>query len=197
MKRFFLSALLLATVTTGDADVTLNLGGGNLYTSGGALAPAGSLVQLIVSTGDNVFSAPTANSFVGTSSDDFVLASFAVNPDGQFGQPITFTLGGNDVTANDLLLLRWYPTLMSASGPGEGTSYGQFRTDAIESFSNSAWVVPNDGTYTLNFLTQSQGGPNSESAGVANLAVVPEPSTVTLLALGGIAGAAALLRRRR
>lgn len=199
MKRLLLSSLLLLTAAAAHADVTLNLGGGNLYTAGGtSLAPVGSLVQLVVSTGDNLFSAPTPNSFVGTSTDDFVLASFTIDDAaGAFTQPITFTLGVNSVTAGDLLMLRWYPTLTSASGPGEGTSYGEFRTDAVQSFSNIAWAVPNDGTYDLNFLTEAFGGPNAESAGYANFTVVPEPSSVALLAFGGIAGAVAVFRRRK
>lgn len=199
MKRLLLSSLLLLTAAAAHADVTLNLGGGNLYTAGGAsLAPVGSLVQLIVSTGDNVFSAPTPNSFVGTSSDDFVLASFTINQgDGSFTQPITFSLAVNNISTNDPLMLRWYPTLTSASGPGGGTTYGEFRTDAVESFSNIAWSVPNDGTYSLNFLTQAFGGPNAESAGYANFTVVPEPSSTALLAFGGIAGAVAMFRRRK
>lgn len=199
MKRLIVSAILLVSAAFAQADVTLNLGGGNLYTAGGAsLAPSGSLVQLLVSTGDGVFSNPTPNSFVGGSTDDFVLASFSVNPDGQFAQPITFTLGVNNVTTNDLLLLRWYPALTTAATmPGAGTQYGEFRTNNVESFSDISWVVPNDGTFTLNFLTDALGGPNPESAGFANLVVVPEPSTVALLAFGGVAGAVALLRRRK
>jgi len=204
MKRLFLFGLaLLASATLAHATVTINLGGGNLYgTSTATLFPTGGLLQLIVSSTDNVFTAPTAGSFTGNSTDDVVLASFVLNmglgSPGTFAQPINFAFTGN-IGPGDQILLRWFPTLTLANTtPPAGAPYGQFRTDLIENFSDINWTIPNDGALVaLNFLTMAQGGTRMEIEGVANMMVaIPEPSTVALVGLSVI-GLAAYSRRRK
>lgn len=197
------AATLLISAYGAFASVTINLGADELFQSDGVTPiPVNSLLQLVVSETDNTFSTPTPSSFTGTSSDDVVLGSFAAQAGGSFLGAIQFTLAGN-LNAGDQLLLRWYPSLTTASPtPGSGTSFGQFRTDNTENFSTTGWVVPADGaTIDLNFFDQSSGIPGAaqpDSAGRAafTTTAVPEPSTYVsaLLGLGGI-GLATLRRR--
>ena len=88
---------------------------------------------------------------------------------GDFDRVINLTLSGG-LQAGDALLLRWFPTLTTnAATPGSGTSYGQFRTDAVVDGSDIAWVTPGDGaTDALNFATASQGGSQPDGAGTAS-----------------------------
>ena len=196
--RLAVLALLISSISA-HATITINLGADKLFQSNGTTPiPTGSLLQLVVSTTDNVFTAPTANSFVGNSADDIVLASFASQSNGTFGGPIVFSLSGN-LNAGDQIMLRWFPTLtLASSSPGAGTSFGQFRTNNIENFSDIAWVVPADGsTVSLNFLDIAGGGSEPNSAGTASLltAAIPEPSSVALAIFGGTSLILAVRRR--
>lgn len=206
MTKRLLRLSLLASLFIGSAayaDISINLLAGEMYTSDGTTPiPQGSLIQLIVSTQDTFFTPPSATSFTGGSSDDIVLASFGSNNfagagTGSASATITFSLNAA-ITTGDPLLLRWYPTLTtSSSAPGAGTTYGQFRTDAVENNSDIGWFVPADnGTYQLVFQTQSLGGSEPNTAGRAAFVVaIPEPSSITLLGLG--VAAVPFLRRRK
>src|SRR6188508_1379635 len=145
-KLLYLGLALLASATFAHATITINLGAGNLYgTSTATLFPAGGLLQLIVSSTDNVFSAPVAGSYTGNSADDVILASFTTLTPGTFQQVINFALSGN-IGPGDQILLRWFPTLTLAdTTPPAGAPFGQFRTDLIENFSDIPWNLPNDG----------------------------------------------------
>ena len=202
MKYILASFLLLFAAITGRADVTINLGFGDLYFADDTtFAPVGSLVQLVASSTDNIFTSPTATSFTGDSSDDVILASFPVNDPvndpGEFTAAITLTYSGT-LNPGDQILLRWFPSLdSSATAPGAGTQYGQFRTDLVETEngSDTAWVLPGNGdTISLNLLTIAAGGTRPESDGAANLMIVPEPSTSALLIAA--LGCAAFVRFR-
>jgi hypothetical protein len=201
MKKLLAIMAIAFTCATAQATVTINLGGAYIYLSDGMTrAPMGSLVQLIVSTTDNVFTAPTPDSFTGGSADDFILASFSVNLEpGAFLQDIIVNFASfPNLGPGDHLLLRWFPTLTPAStAPGLGTQYGQFRTDLIENGSTTNWTMPPDGqTHDLNFLTMGFGGTRPEADGAANLVVVPEPSTYALMAFGAV-GLVVMYRRRK
>jgi hypothetical protein len=206
---FAAAALGLMHAQSCATEVTLNLDAGQLLTSGSVAIPDGCLIQLL---GDpsTTFGAPTASSFTGADPNEVVLASFAMNSSsvgtaGDFLEPIVLTLTGDGVPPDkgSDLLLRWYPTITYASynasiGPEAGTSYGQFRTDAVEDGSDIAWVLPGSGTVALNFLTVSQpNGTEPNSAGIAGMTVanVPEPGAFSLMGVAlGIGGVA--LRRR-
>ena len=203
MRKLLLAALgLLACSVSSYATITINLTGGYItFSDAMKRAPIGSLVQLIASTNDDIFTAPSPTSFTGGSADDRILASFGVNLEpGAFDRAIVFSLDppeGPGLGAGDRLMLRWFPQLTtSASAPGGGTQYGEFRSDVTnENGSTITWVVPADGrTEDLYFLTQSAEGTRPNSDGVANFVVVPEPSTYALLAVG--LGAVMFARRR-
>jgi len=210
MKKRHLLPLLFAAAAfftvSARAAITINLTAGILYQADGTTpAPDGTLLQLVASTTDSTFTAPTPASFTGGSSDDVVVASYALNHNttgsagGDF-HSLQLTLSGN-WNAGDPLLLRWWPTLTtSSSTPGANTTYGQFRTDATENGSTTGWVTPADGqTVSLNFLDQAAGGTEPNSAGKASLttAAVPEPSTYALIVAGGFVCAWMGRRRKR
>ena len=206
MKKILLfSAATALFHFSAQATVTINLGAGKLFESDGTTpVPNGALIQLIVSTGDAIFTAPTPTSFTGGSSDDVVVASFMMNSfgggPGIFTQVVNFAYSGS-LAPGEQMMLRWWPLISgtSATSPGTGASYGQFRTDNVENSSNIAWITPSDGSnVNLFFLTGTIGGVEPNSAGVANLTVVPEPSPFACVG----AGLAALVvwqrvRRRR
>lgn len=207
MKKIALlvaAALALITVHSQAQQVQLNLEGAQLLTSGSTAMANNMLVELIEDT-TTTFGAPTPTSFVGTDPNEAVLWSGTVSSGqsgvaGGFG-PVQITLSGASLTTGDYLLLRWFPTLsLSASSPGANTTYGQFRTNAVENGSDIAWQVPaaSADPYQLNFLTVSEGGTEPNSAGVANLTVtsVPEPASLSLIAGAFSVGALALRRRK-
>src|SRR5262249_22178904 len=137
VKKHLLIGLVavLLNATAPAATLVIDLFAGQLLKADASTPmPDGGLLQLVTSTTDNTFTAPTASSFTGASSDDMVVASYVMdhNSGGGFGdslQQITLNYSGN-FGAGDLLLLRWWPTLGgSATTPGAGTTYGQFRID--------------------------------------------------------------------
>ena len=200
-KIIFALAATLVTASAAMATVTINLGADVLFQSDGTTPiPTGALVQLVASTLDNTFTAPTATSFTGGSTDDVVLANLVAGAPGEFAAPVVLNLSGN-LTTGDELMLRWWPTLtISSSTPGTGATFGQFRTDSIENFSDIAWVVPGDPSNVgLNFLDTAGGGTEPNSAGRAAFSVtaVPEPSTWTVAAIVATSLGAHFLRRRR
>jgi hypothetical protein len=203
LKRVLLgfSALLISSMA-GYGSVTINLGGAELFQSDGTTPiPLNSLIQLVASTTDNTFTLPSTTSFTGGSADDQVIASFGTNNasgQGSFLQPVVFSYSGN-FNAGDQLILRWWPSLTTAASTPGVTTFGQFRTDNVENFSSIAWVAPADGnTESLNFLDQSGGGSEPDSAGRASFstAAVPETSTVVCALLSGGAVVFHAIRRR-
>ena len=201
MKTVLALCSIFLTAISARADVTINLGAGQLSLSNGDPIPAGSLLQLVVSTGDNVFTPPVAGDFA--TGDDIVVASFSSNEflggPGGTANSIIFTLTSG-VSAGDQLLLRWWPTLTTSSiSPSTGDMFGQFRTDAVENSSDIGWFVPADGsTVALNFLTSTFDGTEPDLVGDADffVAPIPEPSTYALIIAGGI-GFLALRRRAK
>ena len=196
-------AILLGCAAAARADVSIQLDAGTLRTANGAaLMPQSGLLQLIASPSgaSGTFGAPSSTSFV--SGDNIVVASFSMNyffGRGETSNTITLTYQNTSATPSptqfdqgDALLLRWWPTLTTSSTvPGSSTTYGQFRSNTPETFSDGtspglAWFAPADGTSYivpdgLNFVTSdiTSGPPNgtyAPSAGFANFSTVPEPS---------------------
>jgi hypothetical protein len=174
MKRLLFLLSLAVCCGSLRASVTIDLSVGQLLTAAGAPVPDGGLIQLLAAPSTDALTPPSDASFTGGSSAEIVLASFGLDSAstgtaGSFDSVIHLTLSGG-LQAGDPLLLRWYPTLTAAAGsPGSGTSYGQYRTDAVVDGSDIAWVTPGDGaTDALNFTTSSQGGSQPNSAGEAS-----------------------------
>ncbi len=215
-----ISVLCVAFGFAFSAQATVSIAGDfGLLTYGSSTnptnVPVGGLLQLIASPSGSAsnFVAPSSTSFVG--GDNIVVATFAMNYNsgtaGETTNNPVITLqntGASSPTtfdAGDPLLLRWYPTLTTAStAPGAMTAYGQFRTD-LTTDGGSAWVAPANGTsnYALYLITQSIGGGQPNSAGYAGLTVgsaaVPEPSAGLLCGVGLVIafGARQTMRRLR
>ncbi len=185
-KIWFSFLVLFLGCTFVGASVTINLGSGVLRNESGIVMPDNGLLQLIASTSDTTFTAPTADFFTG--GDDILVASWGLDGSTFNGagtgtdlSAVTFSYSGN-FGSGDLLQLRWFPTLTPASiAPGVNTHYGIFRSDTIGlDGSDIAWVAPGDGsTNALNFLTISAGGSFQDAFGEASFvtAAVPEAST--------------------
>lgn len=189
---------LAAPVATFGQTVVVNLSGATLYDSTDTPLADGKLVQLVASTTDATFSAPTAGSFV--SGDDVVIASFALDSSivgvpGSFQEAVTIdTTNFTNLTAGDSLMLRWFDIdyVSGQTSPGNA-HFGQFRTDSIVDGSDSGWFLPGTGSVSLNFVTSGNSGSQLESAGAAATAV-PEPATYSLF-LGLLAFAVISTRR--
>ncbi len=203
MNKFFQFAALLGLVTSvASANVSINLTSGILSNSSGTPIADASLIQLISSGTDSVFSAPSAASFV--TGGDILLASFGLDSANETGvagslaHPISVNLTGG-VASGQRLAIRWFPTLLaSANNPGAGVGYGEF-TD----IASSDWVLPTDGgSISPSFVTVGfdSGSPLPNTAGRAGLTVavaIPEPATYALLGGLAVLGLAALRRRVR
>lgn len=156
--------------------VTFNMQAATLRTAAGQPMPVTGLVVLVANTNGSQFGNPTASTFV--SGDNIELARWDLSAFGTEG--ILFDAANNlglfgGWNSGDALAIYWYPTLTtSATSPGTGTSYGFYR-DASGLDGGAAWVTPSSGTVTLKFLTQSVGGSNPDSAGLASLVVGNHP----------------------
>lgn len=202
--RLFLPLALIASASLAKAAVTINFAAGQLLLDDGITAiPDTALIQLVADTQGDGFTAPTANSLTGGSSDDLILASFSLSETkvgaGSFSSALITPLSGN-LNSGDRLILRWFPTLTASytsSDTISGYNYGQFRTDTANADgSDSAWIIPGDGlTISLYFLPAS--GINSPGAASYVVTAVPEPSTYGLVGAGALAAVAAVRRRRK
>jgi hypothetical protein len=157
----------------------------------------GGRILMLASTTDNDFGRLTtgllpAPSFIDPlETDDVILYNEPISRaagDGTEVVTFSFNLSGS-LAGGDQLLLAWFPNLSdSATQPGFGQQYGSFRA--------ADWVVPgeNGADILINMIT-----PNgftdfgitanaTEAQGRASFsseaAMIPEPSTATLIALG-------------
>ena len=207
-KTLLVAAVVALTSVLASAGVTLNMATGYMYKDNGSnlldtsdsAATGGTMVLIADTDGDGFGDLTQATaSWVGDPDDVAVgrweANGFYLGGAGNSFDAVPFDLAGG-VTAGDDLLLVWYDTPYSAGavGPGDLVNFGTFRSDSILSGSDIAWVVPADGsTFSLNFATVSAGGESLDSAGYATQTTVPEPVSMSLLAIGG----GLLLRRRR
>ena len=220
MQKFFSPLLQVVAVSTLGwmaspviGDVLINIDTGTLYyPSTSATAPDSTLLILAADTANDGFQGPTPSAFV--TGDDVELGRWTLrtslldNPGfGSFGLQLTTAAlsAFPGLTFGDPLRLYWYPTLTQASTsptfPTAGTPYGTYRddTDPDAAGPKIAYLFPGDNgnTYTLELLTLAEGGSLSEATGVANLTVVPEPSTYALVAGIGCLAFGAIARRSR
>jgi hypothetical protein len=209
MKKTLVAALLGLSLGAASSHATVNLSlyGGVLRDGSGTALADGGLLVLVASTTDSIFSAPLPDVSISVGSlfggDDQIVGLFSISADnsgmtGGYGSLLNLNYSGN-LTAGDNLQLYWFPTLTTASTSfGSYTPYGAYRTDAIASGSDIAWVLPSDGaSVALNFFTSSSGfGTEADSLGNASLSTIPEPATTVAL-LGGAAALFVAFRRRQ
>jgi hypothetical protein len=217
MKKL-LGLLLLLVATPAFADFTIILDAGKLRLSAATPMPAGSVLVLVAAGGDGSFSNSLApGQYVA--GNDILLSQITVP-----GSAVGFnTSGGADETLNtmtinttnfpslavgDLLALRWFPQISltqfnAGTTPVSGNNFGTYNPLFWGNANNNpdggqAWAVPNGGaTINLNFFTtDSSFGTQAPSRGYAQFIVVPEPGTLSFLAVGSL-GALLAFRRRR
>jgi PEP-CTERM putative exosortase interaction domain len=209
MKKTVKLAVLTTAICASSAwaAITINFAGVAFLDNNGNPLPDGALIQLIASTQDAVFSAPTSTAF--TSGDDVIIASFIVSSasSGVAGGVVAqldiadYSTYSASFNIGDPLAVRWYPSLgLGASAPG-ATTYGQYTSTSVLNGSDIAWLAPADsgGTYTLNLISTSFDGetPAVNLRASLTTSAIPEPSSFAALASLAMLGFAAMRKRRR
>lgn len=206
MKKAFLCALTLAVAGLSQTLAsTLIIDAAYLKTSAGVKIGEGSgLLLLVASTGNQSFVAPTSTAFV--SGDDVELGRWSLSGGGEpgaFSQTIVLNLTGG-VAAGNPVQLMWFPTLgIGATAPGDSTTYGVYRspiTSGTDADGSAPWVIPGAAaTENIKFFTSDFGSlVNTATSGVnfgEAALVIPEPSSLVLLALA-MGGGLLFVRRR-
>ncbi|MCX6953868.1 MAG: IPT/TIG domain-containing protein, partial [Verrucomicrobia bacterium] len=175
---------LFAVAAKGET-VGIVLTAAGLANSSGTALPDNRLIQLIANTAGQTHGSPTVTSFV--SGSDVVLASFALNSSttgvtGSFQIYLTVDRSAfAGLNSGAPLLLRWYdiPYSVGQTAPG-ATTYGQFTTSVVVDGATSGWTLDLDGNHaSLNFITTSNGGSQSDTLGRATITVLPDAPTVS------------------
>jgi len=215
--------LLLAAVTALlpfhlASATTISFAAGVIRASDGSPVPLNSVGVLVADANKDGFA--TGAAMVGSTlnvgstlggSDNFILQVFTAVADAGGTGLVGFN-GDVDTTAYAAgvpLALYWFPTLTATGVNGvtsttgltitSGLSSGFYRTDAVDPYSDIAFVTQAFGTSALNAFDSTSTGDPTSVATQANLTAtgVPEPSSVILLVAGGFLMTGSLLRRRK
>ncbi len=198
MKVIVVVGVLLGVGMTASADeITLGIDIGYLYSdaSGDMKLPNNSLGAIVVDTDGSGWDAYMNGIEEGTftvGGVDTVLDVFGTDTL-TYGEGTHVGVHKGDITEADKgksFALFWfnmdYTSDAETTGPAKDVSYG-FYTDA-------SYIVPEQGTITRQtFTIDTTAGSVSDSMTTAPYTVVPEPFTMGVLAIGGLA----MLRRRR
>lgn len=200
--------LCLAGFTLARADVTISIGAETLESLSGMPLPPGTLIELVNLGADGVFD-PIDVGVSGSSpwvSGDDTLVTGAEAFDGNSSTPglldRTFTFDLSVLPVGTKLGIRWFPGLEASqfslsTGPTIGQSYGEFTRQSAPINGGDIWVITGNGVIDFDPLVTASSpdaGADPDSAGVANLVVVPEPTSGVLSLAGGLL---AVCRRRR
>jgi PEP-CTERM motif len=221
MKRLLVLLLVLSAGSVYGA-FSIQLDAGQLKVNATTSMSTGSLLIFITAGPDGIFETPNslkAGSFVA--GDDVILSVISDPPSGSAFN----TTGGTNETLNlfaitnvtpptgQLLGLMWFPGItltqwQAGATPTAGQVFGFYNPTFYGNATSNpdggnTWTVPSAGSLiNLNFFTtdSSGGGTQLPSEGFADFIVsaVPEPSTWSLLGLGGLSSVGlTLLRARR
>lgn len=195
LKIVAVFAVMLGVAVSANASVTVNVDAGFLYGDAAAseLLSGDSLAVLVVDAdgdGWGAYDGLVEGSFVADAEDEifdiFATNSLTYGPGTHSGQHV-----GDGLTNGAQFALLWFNTSYSeelkTTGPAAGTSYGFYTSGDL--------VVPEEGSLVVKqlFTVDTTAGTISDSEMAAPFSVVPEPFTMSVLAIGGLA----MLRRRR
>jgi len=208
--------LLIATIAAVSlvgmqaiASVSLHIDALDLLDHTGSLAPLNAVGLWIVDTSGGTSLSPTLtlgeNIAVGQTllgSTDKIIGDNDINTStattGYLGLDSGGTYGSGvltSVAAGYKFGIIWLVNQSLAVTTAVSGYYGEFN-DAAGAYS-TAWVLPPDGsTSSYDMTTVSEGGGVPNSAGIANLQIIPEPSSIMLVVVG-LLGGVGLIRRRR
>lgn len=198
-----LALFSVSLLSSSASAFTLNLGLDAIRASDNSFITQSALALIVVDKdGSGGFDLPTAGAStnVGPFGSDYIAwrGDFSgAGADGVFFDSPNFEIGTVDVPFNSRFSLFWFPDLTIGDMAFiEGTSYGYYSTlDATQFASDSAWNVggSNSATYNINVFSLNNTGnltSNPEPTGLsdatlqATFVVVPEPSSMVLLAVG-------------
>jgi len=209
LKKLPFVALFLAVAASSHASITVtaNAVGSLLLSSSGTALASGDIVRIGYFNA-SLATLETSNSFATLNSD------FDPVGEGTDGDTLTEngnatdTLDINDISGNgsfagqfngitssaipaESLLYMW---VFNSSSPSTATQWGIFYNPT-----NANWVFPADPGGAIVSLSSAatalRGTANGSNFELANIAVVPEPTSIYLLAGGLVIGALALRRR--
>ena len=189
------------------ASVGLTLGAADILDQYSQLAPSNTVGLWVVDTTGAGFALPTSiasgssiavgSYFAGTALQ-IVDAEDINTTTAQLGDiSLTFngTYGvGNIATAGEKFGIIWLTQQTIGDTTLEGGYAGIF-SDGAGLYSN-AWVLPSDGSALgYDMTTVSESGSVPDADGIANIMIVPEPSSLALVVVG-LLGAVGMIRRR-
>ena len=192
------------------AYVGMSISAADLFTSDGlTLAPLNTVGLWIVDTSGGTSLSPVLtlgeNIALGTTlagTTDKIISVNDINNStatpGQYADGITLAYGsgiGTGVAAGQNFGIIWLVNQSLSVTTAEAGYYGEF-TDWPGSYSNPWVTPPNFYTISYDMTTVSEDGTVPNSTGIANLVIVPEPSSIMLVAVG-LLGGIGLIRRRR
>src|SRR4051794_37027546 len=205
------ASLLLISTFASFGSIAINIGGGEFHDGSSQPLAAGSLLQLVNLGADGVFN-PINVGDGGSqwvSGDDTLFSAVFMTGAGAAGDfPSTdaFDLFKGNDTAGTLnrvfefasnvlplgakLGIRWFPNLaasnFSSTTLQPGQPYGEFTRQTNPLHGGTLWVVPSDGANVTfdALLTQSFGGMDPGSSGMASLVVIPEPLAGAFFLIG-------------
>jgi hypothetical protein len=187
------------------ATVSLHIDALDLLDNSSSLAPLDTVGLFVVDTTGAGFALPTSiasgsSIAVGSFFDDTALKIIsatdltATGTPGDLGidfGPAVYPAG---VSAGEKFGIIWLPSQTLADTTLEGGYAGIF-SDGSGQYS-TAWVLPPDGsTSGFDMTTVSETGGVPDADGIANIIIVPEPSSLALVVVG-LLGAVGMIRRR-
>jgi len=212
MKKLLIAAIVAGSLIgmQAMAAVSLFLGAGNLYESDGVtFAPLNTVGLWIVDTSGGTSLTPTLTlgesialgaTLAGTSDkiidvEDANNSNFGVGGI-NFGFSGAYGSGlGAGLASGQKFGIIWLINQSLSQTTTVAGQYGEF-SDYAGAYSNP-WILPADPTPLASYdmTTTANGGSVPESAGIANLTIVPEPSSIMLVVVG-LLGGIGLIRRR-
>jgi len=212
MKKLLIAAIAALSLVgmQAMASVSIDLSAADILDNASNLAPLNTVGLWIVDTSGGASLSPSLslgeNIAVGatlTGTTDKILVAADINN-------TTSTIGSIDLAvvnspypagfaSGQKFAIIWLVNQALSVTTAQAGYFGEFYDSnaANDSQDGDAWVLPPDGTTTsFDMTTASESGNILNSAGIASLQIIPEPSSIMLVVMG-LLGGMGLIRRRR